>query len=215
MASKGKPKSGGTFRELLEGAKGPGARPSAPAETFETLLKGAEPLPGARRVASALLPGSSPRTTRVPRRESRERETRSPRDDRGGAPEFVIEREDGTVRGHRRELGPGALASLDRGRWKPQRQLDLHHARVADVGAAVASFVADSADHGLTRVLFIHGKGLHSPSGAGVLGDALVDVLTGSRVAHVVRAFRTAPIGLGGSGALIVELTRGPRRARE
>lgn len=127
---------------------------------------------------------------------------------------FVVEWEDGAVRGYREDLGPNALAALDRARWAPQRKLDLHRARVADLAQLVVPFTIESARSGLTRVLVIHGKGLHSPGRIGVLSGALVELLTEPPLATFVRAFRTAPLVLGGTGALCAELVgsrRGPR----
>ena len=66
---------------------------------------------------------------------------------------------------------------------------------------------------GISRLLIVHGKGLHSAGGIGVLALAVVDSLTEGRAAALVRALMTAPQRLGGSGALAVQLEvpRAPR----
>jgi len=55
-------------------------------------------------------------------------------------------------------------------------------------------------------VCVVHGKGLRSEGGVGVLRDAAVDALVDSGAATLVLAFVTAPESCGGSGALLVEL---------
>lgn len=124
---------------------------------------------------------------------------------------LLVEWEDGAVRGRRSGLSDSALASVGGKGWAAQDRLDLHGVRVHELDALVGPFVKAAGERGLSRVLFIHGKGTHSPNGAGVLCEALVRILADTRVAQRVRAFRTAPARLGGTGALCVELGRGRR----
>ena len=58
---------------------------------------------------------------------------------------------------------------------------------------------------GLRRILVVCGKGLHS-AGPPVLRDAALDALTRGGAAPLVLAVASAPISLGGTGALLVQL---------
>jgi DNA-nicking Smr family endonuclease len=126
--------------------------------------------------------------------------------------QFVLERDGDELEGHASELGPGALADLRSARWRPDCEIDLHGRRAAGLERSIARELIELASRGKRRLLVIHGKGLHSAGGVAVLRDALVDALTGGPAAGVVRAFRSAPLRLGGTGALAVEL-EGPRRS--
>ena len=55
-------------------------------------------------------------------------------------------------------------------------------------------------------LLVVHGKGLHSDGGVGVLGDVVVKTLTESAIAPRVLAFASAAPRLGGLGATVVRL---------
>jgi DNA-nicking Smr family endonuclease len=124
----------------------------------------------------------------------------------GPAPRFVLERDDDHVSGYRADLGPGVLAVLRSSRWKPQDTLDLHGYRTREMEAELVPELLRLVNRGISRLLIVHGKGLHSEGGIGVLGLAVIDTLTGGRAGSLVRALKTAPLRLGGSGALAVEL---------
>ena len=70
----------------------------------------------------------------------------------------------------------------------------------------VVRFLRAEQRRGMRRVLIVHGKGLHSDAGA-VLSDVVVRAITEGGAAPVVQAFVTASNALGGSGALLIELT--------
>jgi DNA-nicking Smr family endonuclease len=112
------------------------------------------------------------------------------------------------VKGFRAEAGAGAVTPLGRTSWSPQARLDLHGLRLHELDDAAVPFVESGAARGLKRLLLIHGKGTHSPSGAGVLAEALVRLLSETELARCVRAFRSAPARLGGSGALALEIVK-------
>jgi DNA-nicking Smr family endonuclease len=124
----------------------------------------------------------------------------------GPAPSFVLERDDDHVSGYRADLGPGALAMLKGSRWQPQDTLDLHGYRTREMESELVPELVRLVNRGVSRLLIVHGKGLHSAGGIGVLGLAVVNALTEGRAASLVRALKTAPLRLGGSGALAVEL---------
>ena len=156
------------------------------------------PLEKGRRRAPPPEPAPA-RSVRVP----------APLDTTHGLPEkarFVLERNDEYVSGYREELGPNALRAMSSRDWRPDEVLDLHGHRVRGLEQELAREFRSFARRGLRRVLLIHGKGLHSTGGMGVLAQAVVDALTDGDAARFVRALKTAAPRLGGSGALAVEL---------
>lgn len=102
-------------------------------------------------------------------------------------------------------MGPDVLRRLRRGAWRVQAQLDLHGLRVDEARAALADFLRLAALDGLRCVRIIHGKGLGSKDGRGVLGTLAARWL---RQAPHVRAYVQANPAAGGSGALLALLER-------
>lgn len=122
----------------------------------------------------------------------------------GGAGLTVSWREDGTVEGFRRgqEFAMEAL-----GRFAlPAETLDLHRLEAMEASARVQEFVRSRRARGVRCVGVIVGRGKNSPDGVSVLRDAVVKALAAAPTANEVDAFRTAPDGLGGAGALLVSL---------
>lgn len=104
----------------------------------------------------------------------------------------------------RRDTVPARiLQRLRRGHYAVQDELDLHHADARQAQALLREFMkqARHADIGCVRV--IHGKGLHSASGAPLLKN-MVDRLL--RQHADVLAFHSAPANAGGTGAVLVLL---------
>jgi DNA-nicking Smr family endonuclease len=124
-----------------------------------------------------------------------------------GGVRFELEREDERIRGRRAGTPPRVAEALERRGVVPEATLDLHGHRAAEAERAVVRFVRRQHNRGARRVCVVHGKGLHSDGGVGVLRDRVVHALTEGGAAPVVKAFATAPPHLGGSGALMVELT--------
>jgi DNA-nicking Smr family endonuclease len=90
---------------------------------------------------------------------------------------------------------------------KPQAVLDLHGMTAERAESAIAAFIDGSAREGLEKVLVIHGKGLHSEGGQGVLKKTARRALESHPLAgRIGEASRFD----GGSGALWV-LIRGRR----
>ncbi|HEY8427725.1 MAG TPA: Smr/MutS family protein [Sandaracinaceae bacterium] len=123
-----------------------------------------------------------------------------------GGVRFDIERDGDEIRGVRVGTPPHVLRELLGAR--PEATLDLHGMRADRAEQEVVRFVRAQQRRGARRVCIVHGKGLHSPGGVGVLRDAALHALTEGGAAPVVLAFATASSELGGSGALLVELTR-------
>ena len=123
--------------------------------------------------------------------------------------EFDIAREeDGWVEGLRRDAPVAALDVLRRRAVTAESTLDLHRVRAAEVDSRVTRFVREKHRAGIRRLLIIHGKGTHSENGVGVLAEAVAKALTEGGAAPLVLAFASAPVSLGGTGALLVELSR-------
>ncbi len=125
-----------------------------------------------------------------------------------GGLRFEVRREDDWLAGLRQDAPRGTLEQLSGATPSSDATLDLHGARAADVEARISKFVRHAHKHGMRRVRIVHGKGLHSDAAGPVLGEAVIEALTRGAAAATVVAFVTAPSAQGGSGALLVELTR-------
>jgi DNA-nicking Smr family endonuclease len=75
--------------------------------------------------------------------------------------------------------------------------LDLHTFRPQDAGAVTSDYLDECCRQGVRRVRIVHGKGI------GNLRRTVEAVL---RRHPAVAGFRTAPEGLGGWGAMLVDL---------
>jgi DNA-nicking Smr family endonuclease len=125
-----------------------------------------------------------------------------------GGVRFEVRRgDDGSVVGLRVGTDRGRLAALRRGHATPERDLDLHGTTAEQAEREVVAFVRAARSAGRRVVRVIHGKGLHSEGGIGVLGDHVVAALTEGGAAPFVLAFHTAAREHGGGGALLVLLT--------
>ena len=91
------------------------------------------------------------------------------------------------------------------GRGERQDELDLHGLAVAAAKPLLVSFLNACARSGCARVRIIHGKGLRSPGGEGILKRMVADGLRSARRARVLRG----AAGEGGAGATVVLLRRG------
>jgi DNA-nicking Smr family endonuclease len=125
-----------------------------------------------------------------------------------GGLRFELRREDDWIAGLRHDAPRGTLENLSNAAPGREATLDLHGARETDVESRLAKFVRRAHETGVRRLRVVHGKGLHSDPAGPVLGDAVVTALTKGVAASRVLAFVTAPEDQGGSGALLVELTR-------
>jgi DNA-nicking Smr family endonuclease len=114
--------------------------------------------------------------------------------------------EDKRVTAMRDGISEREVRSLKNGPCDPGSVLDLHGARVAEVAGQVHDFVRDRYVRGARILLLVHGKGVHSEGGVGVLGDEVVKTLTEGPSSRLVRALTTASDRLGGRGALVIQL---------
>jgi len=106
---------------------------------------------------------------------------------------------------YRREGIPSAVLNrLRRGHWSLQAQLDLHGLRRDEARLALGEFLHHCQLRGQRCVRVVHGKGLGSPGGEGVLRVKVRRWL----VQHdAVLAFVQARSDEGGAGALVVLLS--------
>lgn len=101
---------------------------------------------------------------------------------------------------------PRLLRQLRRGQYAVQDEIDLHRLTQPQAEAVLREFLAQARREGRRCVRIVHGKGLRSGDPGPVL-KALVDRLL--RLRADVIAFASAPARDGGSGAVLVLLTRG------
>jgi len=125
-----------------------------------------------------------------------------------GGIRFQIERDDETVAGARAGSAQALLKRLKRGDPAPETSIDLHGMTADEAEREVVKVLRTSRQRGARALRIVHGKGLHSEGGKGVLADRIVRLLTEGAGAPFVEAFATAPARFGGTGALLVVLAR-------
>ncbi len=89
---------------------------------------------------------------------------------------------------------------------KPQSQIDFHKAGILtkeEITALTKRFLERSSQEGLTKILIITGKGLHSQDGQAVIKPLVEKILR--KNAHV-KTFSWAPRNRGGDGAFEINL---------
>lgn len=105
-------------------------------------------------------------------------------------------------RGYR--TGKSALGALKK--KKDEAVLDLHGHTIEESTLLIEQFLLQCVNQRLLKVRIVHGRGLHSKDGVGVLKQLVLDELKKSKY---VRAYGAAPPNQGGSGATYVILQRG------
>jgi len=95
------------------------------------------------------------------------------------------------------------LKEVQRGRFHPEAELDLHGMTVAQALPKVGWFLENAAFHGCRVVRIITGRGKSSPGEQPVLRPQVEAYLSGPGCAKV-RAWGPAPPQLGGEGALLI-----------
>lgn len=114
--------------------------------------------------------------------------------------------EDRRVKALREGVSERELRRLKAKSNRPSAELDLHGLHATEVAVKVRDFVREQHARAAHTVVLIHGKGIHSEDGVGVLYELVVKALTEGPAARFVRAFTTASEDLGGRGALVVQL---------
>ncbi len=91
-------------------------------------------------------------------------------------------------------------------RKKDEAVLDLHGYTIEESKLLIQQFLYACIEDELHKVRIVHGRGLHSKDGVGVLKHLVLEELKKSRY---VRGYGNAPPEQGGSGATYVILQRG------
>ena len=118
-------------------------------------------------------------------------------------------RQDGAVVFARGGVQRGVLRKLKRGDYRATATLDLHGSTAAEAEARLHRFITHARATGHTTLCIIHGKGLRSGAGGGVLKPVTLNWL---KREPAVKAFCSATPQDGGGGAVYVLLNQ--RRAR-
>lgn len=125
-----------------------------------------------------------------------------------GRQRFEVEDDGQRVEGRRVDLPLDALRRLRRGLVPIDARMDLHGMSAQQARTQLELFLRTTRLRGERCVLVIHGKGEHSPQGAGVLRGEIGAWLSQSAASEHVAAFATARSGDGGEGAVYVLLRR-------
>ena len=125
-----------------------------------------------------------------------------------GGSRFEVEDDGARVEGRRIDVPFDALRRLRRGALPIDARLDLHGMTAQQSRAQLELFLRTMRARGERCVLVIHGKGEHSPRGAGVLRGEIAAWLSQSAASEHVAAFTTAAAADGGEGAVYVLLRR-------
>lgn len=110
-----------------------------------------------------------------------------------------------TLSYRRDEVPQRVLQRLARGQYAAQDEIDLHSSDAAQAEALVRRFLREATEAGMGCVRIVHGKGLRAADGVPTLKNA-VDRLLRQRAD--VLAFHSAPPAQGGTGAVLVLLTK-------
>jgi DNA-nicking Smr family endonuclease len=125
-----------------------------------------------------------------------------------GKARFEVEDDGVRVEGRRLDLPLDALRRLRRGLLPIDGRIDLHGMGAQEARGQLEVFLRTMRVRGERCVLVIHGKGEHSPHGAGVLRGEIGAWLSQSAASEHVAAFATARGSDGGEGAVYVLLRR-------
>jgi DNA-nicking Smr family endonuclease len=125
-----------------------------------------------------------------------------------GGQRFEVEDDGRRVEGRRGDLPLDALRRLRRGALPLDARVDLHGLTAHQARAQLEVFLRTTRTRGERCVLVIHGKGEHSPHGAGILRGEIAAWLSQGAASEHVAAFATAVSSDGGEGAVYVLLRR-------
>ncbi|MFO0677272.1 MAG: Smr/MutS family protein [Polyangiaceae bacterium] len=179
---------------------------------FHRFMSGVTPLDGKStripRSASQVLPGSRGRIDPRAATDEHEEALDRLRDLVGGGTRFEVSDDGHRVEGRRDDVPPDMMRKLRRGLFPVDARIDLHGLGAEDARKALTEFVRDKRARGERVVLVIHGKGEHSPRGAGILRGEMAAWLSQGAASDSVAAFATADREDGGEGATYVLLRR-------
>lgn len=116
--------------------------------------------------------------------------------------------ENRTIKARRPEVSHALLRQLASDRLRVDARIDLHGLTRDQAHVRLMQFLRQARAMGHRTLLVIHGKGLHTEDGIGVLADEVVNTLCRGQAAPWVLAVSTAHRRLGGTGALVVKLVK-------
>lgn len=125
-----------------------------------------------------------------------------------GRTRFEVTDDGKRVEGRRVDVLPELVRKLRRGLFPIDAQIDLHGLTAGEARPALEAFLREKRTRGERCVLVVHGKGEHSPGGAGVLRGEMAAWLSQGPSSEHVAAFATAHEDDGGHGAVYVLLRR-------
>jgi DNA-nicking Smr family endonuclease len=125
-----------------------------------------------------------------------------------GHSRFEVSDDGRRVEGRRLDVSLEAVRRLRRGLLPIDARLDLHGMLAEQARAQLQAFLRTTRARGERCVLVIHGKGEHSPAGAGVLRGEIAAWLSQGATSEYVAAFATAQSSDGGEGAVYVLIRR-------
>jgi DNA-nicking Smr family endonuclease len=125
-----------------------------------------------------------------------------------GRSRFEVSDDGMHVEGRRVDVPVETVRNLRRGRMPIDGRLDLHGLTVPEARAQLELFLRTMRARSERCVLVIHGKGDHSPRGAGVLRGEISAWLSQGASSEHVAAFATAQRDDGGEGAVYILLRR-------
>jgi DNA-nicking Smr family endonuclease len=125
-----------------------------------------------------------------------------------GAARFEVQDDGRHLEGRRVDCNPDYVRKLRRGQYPLDGRLDLHGLASTEAKSALYTFLRKMRAQRELCVLIIHGKGVNSPGGQGVLRGELAAWLSQGQAAEHVAAFASAQESDGGHGATYILLRR-------
>jgi len=125
-----------------------------------------------------------------------------------GRAKFEVSDDGHRVEGRRIDIPNDTLRQLRRGQFPIDGRLNMHGMTLHEARAELDRFLRTTRGRGERCVLVIHGKGAHSPGGAGILRGEIAAWLSQGSASEHIAAFATAQSDDGGEGAVYVMLRR-------
>ena len=193
--------------------KAPKSTPEEEAQAFQRMMSGVTPLGQERaRVATTAtsLEASPAKRAALHAKENVDHDSEEARMrlDALVDPRFEVQDDGRHAEGRRVDVAPDVVRKLRRGQFPVDARIDLHGMRAEDARNAVEKFLREMRARRERCVLVVHGKGLHSPGGEGVLRGELSAWLSEGRASSSVDAFASAHAEDGGEGATYVLLRK-------
>jgi len=125
-----------------------------------------------------------------------------------GTAEMDITFSDEYIEGSISGVDRNTMRRLKRGQIPVQDHIDLHGLTRNEAETRVRDFLVSSQGRGLQCVLIVHGRGLNSPDNIPILKERLPVWLNRGPARRIVKAFSSARLYDGGTGAIYVLLRR-------